>query len=600
MKAMIHKLSKVQKSVIASVLALVMVFSAFAFIAPKEAQAISVDATDTGFYNLAYGANGETTFGVGSQIRIINQTRLGESKSDAVYKYDGMKWEPVDNSYVVWDGTANNTFYGVYPHTAEYDSFTIPTDQSGGVKVADWMTDSHTGSKSAGRVQFTFQHLLSKVTVNITKWNTEFNGTEHITEPKLYSKGTNVTATYGNTAATVTSTGEITAIVPEISGTSYTAIVAPAKYAITDKFMTFTVDSQQMTVLVNDNTVLTNGLESGNHYTFNLSVGKNAVEITEVTVNGWTEETISAGTAKECEHNFVNAICTVCGTKAYTYDSSVNTYYVYYGAGLQPAVTEASASGTADSPATVKLMNDMTVGNNGSGANGQKASVILSSGVVVLDLNDCVLTTTSDYASVDIANNAKLTIIDSSFDKGGTITGSNPVILHNLGKLTVENGNFINTSSNSIRTCHVIYSYKFPNSTNEISVIINGGTFISPDMAVTVLSNTSLTINGGLFQANNYAISIMTAAAKITGGTFNGGTYDIQSETSNILSFDEVTGNGPSFPGGIAVHLQYFDSKSLSELLATGAAYYNADGEMITLEAGATNIDGDVTVKKAD
>ncbi len=200
----------------------------------------------------------------------------------------------------MWEGTDGNTFYGVYPYDAEYDSFKIPTDQSGGVQDADWMTDDFTDNKSVGNVQFDFQHRLAKVTVNITKWNSEFDGTEQITNPKIYSKGTDVTAVYENGGATITATGDITEIDPFVDGTSYTAIVAPAEYTITDKFMTFKVGEQEMTILAKTDT-LTGGLEPGNHYTFNLTVGKDAVEITEVTVNGWKEETIDAGTAKETD-----------------------------------------------------------------------------------------------------------------------------------------------------------------------------------------------------------------------------------------------------------------------------------------------------------
>lgn len=221
----------------------------------------------------------------------------------------------------------------------------------------------------------------------------------------------------------------------------------------------------------------------------------------------------------------------------------------------------------------------MTVGNNGLGANGEQASVIVSSGKIILDLNDCVLTTTSDLASVDIANHAHLTIIDSSFDKGGTITGSNPVILNNYGRVTVQNGNFINTCSNTVPNPCVIYTYKLTMTTNDVSVVINGGTFIGASYGNVV------------FVGRN-------TVAGITGGTIKGGVYDICSMEANFLRFDEATGNGPSFPDGIAVNLYYDDCKSLSELLYSNAALYNADGELIEFEDNTTSIAGDVIVKR--
>lgn len=289
---------------IAGVLSVVMVFGVLMFVSPTEAQAISLNATDAGFYNLAYGANGETTFGAGAQIRVINKTRAdkGKSKSDAIYGYDGMTWSAVDtNNYIVWDGTGENAFYGVYPYNAEYNSFAIPTDQSGGVQDADWMTADYTAAKDEGNVNLNFHHCLAKVTVNITEWNSEFDGAEKVISlPKIYSKGTALTATYGDSGVTITATGDDTAIDPLVEGTSYTAIVAPAAYASTDKFMTFTVDGQEMTVLATT-PKQTDGLNAGLHYTFNLTVGKNGVGIQSVEVTDWTDRIINDVESEEVE-----------------------------------------------------------------------------------------------------------------------------------------------------------------------------------------------------------------------------------------------------------------------------------------------------------
>lgn len=308
---MTHK--KPITKIIASVLSVVMVFGVLMLVSPTEAQAISLNATDTGFYNVAYGANGETTFGAGAQIRVINKTRAdkGKSKSDAIYGYDGMTWSAVDtNNYIVWDGTGENTFYGVYPYNAEYNSFAIPTDQSGGVQDADWMTADYTAAKDEGNVNLNFHHCLAKVTVNITEWNSEFDGAEKVISlPKIYSKGTALTATYGDSGVTITATGDDTAIDPLVEGTSYTAIVAPAAYASTDKFMTFTVDGQEMTVLATT-PKQTNGLNAGLHYTFNLTVGKHGVGIQSVEVTDWTDRIINDVESEEAYSNIDAAILT--------------------------------------------------------------------------------------------------------------------------------------------------------------------------------------------------------------------------------------------------------------------------------------------------
>lgn len=281
---------------------------------------------------VAYYDNGVTKFEPDDKIRVINQTRQGKNKSDAVYKFGGtLDWEPAESDkYVVWESITDNTFYGVYPHTADYDKFTIPTNQSGGVQVADWMTDDFTADKSVGKVQFNFQHRLAKVTVKITKWNDEFNGvSQTIKYPKIRSTCQSVEITYGtgdNGTNRYLFRGNSPFIDPANNGDSYTAIVAPDSYISTQKFMSFSINGQDFNVLAGDNKVLTDGLQPGMHYTFSLTVGKNAVTIESVSVTKWDEQDINGGVAKECEHNFVDGICTECGTEAYTYDSSDNTY----------------------------------------------------------------------------------------------------------------------------------------------------------------------------------------------------------------------------------------------------------------------------------
>ena len=254
---------------------------------------------------VSYDAEGNTTFGEGDQIRVINLTRSGMNKSDAVYRRGSTdSWEPAEaTKYVVWHSTETNTFYGVYPYDAGYDNFTISTDQSSDITAADWMTATYTGVKGTSNdVSFQFRHHLAKVTVNITEWNDEFDGeAQTVSNPRIYTKGTAIEVSYGtgtDGANEYTSSGGLTPIWPYATGRTYTAIVAPVKYAANNSFMTFTVNGQEMTILAKTD-ILTGGLESGKHYTFNLSVGKDAVSISSVNVTPWGQSDINGGVAEE-------------------------------------------------------------------------------------------------------------------------------------------------------------------------------------------------------------------------------------------------------------------------------------------------------------
>ena len=305
---MTHK--KPITKIIAGVLSVVMVFGVLMLVSPTEAQAISLNATDTGFYNVSYDER-ETIFGVGSQIRVENKLRT--SKNSATYTLTEEGWKTTDA--FVWNGASKNEFEAWYPFNASYTEFTIPTDQSSDqlLGAADWMTASSgkIDKPENHTLNLYFGHQLSKVTVNITKWNSEFDGSEKVIEdPKIYTKGTAVEVTYATDGFNVTtSDGTLTAITPSADAQTYTAIVAPAEYAITDKFMTFTVDGQEMTVLATT-PKQTNGLNAGLHYTFNLTVGKNGVGIQSVEVTDWTDRIINDVESEEAYSNIDAAILT--------------------------------------------------------------------------------------------------------------------------------------------------------------------------------------------------------------------------------------------------------------------------------------------------
>lgn len=209
---------------------------------------------------------GMTSFEVNDQIRVINHTRAGKNKSDAIYKTDGNdNWSPVDdNNYLVWQGSDANTFYGIYPATASYTAFTLPTDQSNAAKLAaaDWMTDDYEKAKSNGFVTLDFQHRLAKVTVKITKWNSEYADADKlVSEPSIYSKGLELKAEYGDNVEITASDdgGVISAATTETY--EYTAIVMPKAYTSTDNIFTFKVDGILLTVLAGNNSTLTGALK---------------------------------------------------------------------------------------------------------------------------------------------------------------------------------------------------------------------------------------------------------------------------------------------------------------------------------------------------
>lgn len=300
--------TKKTKIFVALLLCMGMAAGMFTGIASLTVDAATVNAKDSGYYNVAYETtDGSTTFGNGTAIVVTNETRknLDKNKSEAVYTFNGTVWSSkTKDSYVVWEGKGENTFHAVYPYNAGYTLFTLPSDQSSVDKLAssDWMTATCTTDKSKDEIAFDFGHLLTKVTVNITGWNDEYTGEETVTNVKFYSKGNAFHAAYGtdNQVTVTTSESSLKEVTPleDTATKSYTAIIAPVTYADGETFMKLKVDNEELTVLANE--TLKDGLQSGCHYTFEITVGKDKVALTQVRVNNWIQDsTISDVIAEE-------------------------------------------------------------------------------------------------------------------------------------------------------------------------------------------------------------------------------------------------------------------------------------------------------------
>ena len=248
----------------------------------------------------------QVSFDDGDLIKVQNTAcYTNENDNTMIFvNVDGI-WESAEESDAVYwcEEETVSEIVAAYPVTSSYDSFVIPSDQSSLqlLGAADWMTGIVPTKMPEDRiVNFAFQHRMSKVTINVVGWNDEFENSEKIiTDLKIYSLGSEVFATYNDngTISNITTNGELTAISPLSSETSFTAIVAPGIYNSTDSIMSLIVDEIELTVLGHD--LMESGLESGNHYTFDLIVGSEAVKISNVLVEPWIDNSIDGGSAQQ-------------------------------------------------------------------------------------------------------------------------------------------------------------------------------------------------------------------------------------------------------------------------------------------------------------
>ena len=271
------------------------------FIPQGDGDAIKISASIGALQTrVSYDAKGYTTFDKGDQIKVVNKLRT--SKNIATYTLTDEGWNTADA--FVWSSTSLNQFEAWYPVTdgTSFDTFTLPTEQNSSALLgaADWMTigTKEIEKPSDKTLKLHFLHMLTKVTVNVTSWGSEYDGTDKtIEDVKIYSLATDIVQDREGLIGQI-KTASLTPIAPLADGNSYTAIVCPGLYSSDQKFMTFTVNgTDNLTVLAKVSSPIE--IEAAKHYTFNLTVGKDAATISSVEVIPWAKKEINGGVAEE-------------------------------------------------------------------------------------------------------------------------------------------------------------------------------------------------------------------------------------------------------------------------------------------------------------
>jgi len=271
------------------------------FIPQGDGDAVKISASIGALQTrVSYDAKGYTTFDKGDQIRVKNTLRT--SKNIATYTLTDEGWNTADA--FVWSSTSLNQFEAWYPVTdgTSFDTFTLPTEQNSSALLgaADWMTigTKEIEKPSDKTLKLHFLHMLTKVTVNVTSWGSEYDGTDKtIEDVKIYSLATDIVQDREGLIGQI-NTASLTPIAPLADGNSYTAIVCPGLYSSDQKFMTFTVNgTDNLTVLAKVSSPIE--IEAAKHYTFNLTVGKETATISSVEVIPWAKKEINGGVAEE-------------------------------------------------------------------------------------------------------------------------------------------------------------------------------------------------------------------------------------------------------------------------------------------------------------
>ena len=215
-------------------------------------------------------------FKEGDEIFVARKEN-SDIKEYAIYRFDGSVWTPKDGKYLLWvkDQIDLEAFYpaevGLKALKGEVPD--LQTDQSTkeNIAKADFMAiELKQVKKTDQALNLEMERLTSRFIVKIAGFNSEFPAD---------AKVENVKFIHGAFTPYAEGDGK--------TGSTYTVLVP---HTLGGSTVSLTVGGKTMTAKLSSNYHF-----SGQSYTYRLTVGKEKLETTEVTVSDWTGSAVIPG-----------------------------------------------------------------------------------------------------------------------------------------------------------------------------------------------------------------------------------------------------------------------------------------------------------------
>ena len=219
-------------------------------------------------------------FNVGDEI-FVHTANLQR----ATYRFDGTAWAPKEGEYLLWKEEDMEHFVASYPAELGLaiingESYAHTTDQSSTEKIAkaDIMQGILNKEKTKEALHFTMQRQTARLIVEIAGFKSEFPGDAKVRDVRFHNKN-NASAPQRTYIPYAKGEGK--------TGSTYTVLVrGDAAY----NTISLEVGGKTMTAKLSEITY-----DSGLSYTYRLTVGKEKLETTEVTVSDWTDSAVIPG-----------------------------------------------------------------------------------------------------------------------------------------------------------------------------------------------------------------------------------------------------------------------------------------------------------------
>ena len=206
------------------------------------------------------------------------------SSQRATYRFDGTAWTPKEGKYLLWESDMEH-FGAYYPaewgeKVFNHEIYHHPTDQSSTEKIAkaDLMSVGLNQEKTKEALHFTMERRTTRLIVEIAGFKSEFPGDAKVENVRFHNKS-NASAPQKTYIPYAKGEGK--------TGSTYTVLV-PGDAAYNT--ISLEVGGKTMTAKLSEITY-----DSGLSYTYRLTVGKEKLETTEVTVSDWTSSAVIPG-----------------------------------------------------------------------------------------------------------------------------------------------------------------------------------------------------------------------------------------------------------------------------------------------------------------
>ena len=227
----------------------------------------------------------QTKFNVGDEILV----KTDYSEQRATYRFDGTAWKPKDGKYLLWKYDWPESFRAFYTvesglQAVDGAPYVFPTDQSSIDKIAkaDIMSADLNPAKTKEVLHFAMRRSTARLIVKIAGFNSKFPADAKVENVEFHNKN-NASAPLRTYIPYAKGEGK--------AGSTYTVLVP---WDAANHTVSLTVGGKAMTAKLQDYSY-----DNGKSYTYRLTVGKEKLEVGEVTVADWTgREVIPGGEAK--------------------------------------------------------------------------------------------------------------------------------------------------------------------------------------------------------------------------------------------------------------------------------------------------------------